>query len=582
MTKSNININEGQVTFKRVEGHKHDGLTSSLIDTSKYSIFDFIASENTKDVSRRSRQENNKNVLRTFIVDTIEGRVLNPEGIRIQANTITAREIVAGTITADELSSNIVLVNNVIRSANYVNNSDTKSGWAILSNGSADFLNVNIRGNIASGTGVYANVNTPFYADINGLFSLKNKFTWDGNSLSINANNVTLGSNFIWNGSTLSINGNVSLTNTNLGTFDNGDSLTDGFIGGININGSEIQSNGFSSGSSGFRISANGNAEFNNVIVRGTIEASGGNIGGWDLNGYDLTGGTFVGDGTNGSYAILDGDGYIVAYRQNPDIGLGTFWTRIDLNKTNPGLTVTGTASGSVQQTRIVSSFIETPTIFLNGTSIATSLAGKASSTHLHDSTYVNTDGDTMTGILNGTGIDMSGNIRFGGKCYSSDTSFTNFGSVGGVPSGAVILRANTSVTLYNRSITPSGTNRAVYINSENTLFCAPDVSSLRYKNNVSDAEIDTKSFLKLKVVNFYYNDDLCDLENQPEKELHLGIIAEDAHELGLFDLLRYDDQERPDVLKKESLTFYLIKTCQIQQDEINDLKIRIQTLEGV
>jgi len=563
--KSNVVISEGQVTFKRVEGHKHDGLTSTLIDTSKYSMFDFIATENARDTSRAARQQNNKNVLKTFIIDTIEGRVLNPEGIRIQANAISAREIIAGTITADELSSNIVLVNNIIRSNNFINNTTTQTGWAIYSNGTGIFNNIQIRGNLVAGTGVYANTNTPIFANIGGYFSL--------------------GSNFTWNGSTLTIKGDLRFPDN---TSPQSQNATDGFIGGIDINASEIQSNGFSSGSAGFRISANGNAEFNNVTIRGDLDA--GTVGGLVIDSGDLVAGDVVADDAYGEYVKLQATGQLLAYRKDYNFGVGEYYSKVDVMGAEPGIVITGTANGSLNSTRLLSSAIFTPTIILNGTSIATSLAGKAnahshpyaSDDHLHDSRYVNVDGDTMTGILTGTGIDMTGNLRYGGKCYSTDTSFTNFGSKGGTAAGDVMFRANTSFTLYERTLSPSGTNRAVYVNSDSTLFCGANVSSLRYKNSITDASLDSQSFLKLKIVNFYYNDDLCDLENEPEKELQIGIIAENVDELGLSDLLVYDDQGRPDVLRKEYLVFYLLKTCQDQQAEIDDLKARIQALEGV
>ena len=36
MATSNVVISEGQITFKGVQGHKHDGILSTLLDTSKY------------------------------------------------------------------------------------------------------------------------------------------------------------------------------------------------------------------------------------------------------------------------------------------------------------------------------------------------------------------------------------------------------------------------------------------------------------------------------------------------------------------------------------------------------------------
>jgi hypothetical protein len=176
MAISNVVINEGKIIFKRVGGHKHDGLTSSLIDTTKYSMFDFVAAENTNDARRSALQRNNKSILKTLIINTIEERVLNPQGIRIQANAITAREIVSGTITANELTSNIVLVNNVIRSNNYngtiaANGAITaagNAGWVITSAGAAEFANTSIRGEMIANSLNIGSGNTSFHVDTTG------------------------------------------------------------------------------------------------------------------------------------------------------------------------------------------------------------------------------------------------------------------------------------------------------------------------------------------------------------------------------------------------------------------------------
>jgi hypothetical protein len=276
-----ININENQVIFKRDVGHNHDGLTSRLIDYTKYSMSDFvvypIAPPNT---TRRSMQQKNLENLETFVVNAVERRVLNPTGIRLQANVISAREIISGTITANELSANIILVDNVIKSKNYNGaiNSDGiitargNAGWAITHNGEAEFNNVNIRGNLIAGAGSYESSNTQIFANTGGFFSL--------------------GSNFAWNGSSLTIRGNITLSNTNVGTFDNGDALTGGSIGGITIGPSYIASTDYD-GSNGFAIYSNGFADFNEVNVRGYIEALSGNIGGILSNSDTLSSSNF-------------------------------------------------------------------------------------------------------------------------------------------------------------------------------------------------------------------------------------------------------------------------------------------------
>jgi hypothetical protein len=157
-----ININENQVIFKRDVGHKHDGLTSSLIDYTKYSLFDFLPSVRASGGARLNYQVANERSLKTFIVDAVEERVLNPQGIRIQANTITANEIAVGTITANELVRDFIMVNNTMKSNNYVAGS---AGWKISNTGDAEFNDVTVRGNVQANVGAIGG----WLIDSNGL-----------------------------------------------------------------------------------------------------------------------------------------------------------------------------------------------------------------------------------------------------------------------------------------------------------------------------------------------------------------------------------------------------------------------------
>lgn len=276
----NINITEGQVIFnnKVNQGHSHDGISSAKIDLSSYSIFDLVPIINETSATTRGRvQAGNENKLKTFIINTVQERVLNPTGITLKANTIDAQRIIVdGTITSNLLSSNIVLVNNVISSNNYVQNS---TGWIISSNGTAEFSNVNIRGNIyLSNTGgsSYNSSTTALFANSAGYFSLKDKLTWDGTSLTIR------GTLQFPDGSTP-------------GTFDNGDGLTAGTIGGIEIGSTYIRSTDYIANptTAGFSISSDGTAVFNEMTVRGTVYAGAGEIGGILLNSSSLYTSTF-------------------------------------------------------------------------------------------------------------------------------------------------------------------------------------------------------------------------------------------------------------------------------------------------
>lgn len=154
---------ENSITFQATGGHKHDGVGSTLIDSTKYSIFDF--STGTIGASSRvARQNQNKINLENWIVNTISSKILQPAGLRLEpntlhgksviANTITADQIAANTITANELTSNIVFVNNSIQSNNY--SSANATGWKISNTGSAEFNDITARGTINANSGTIA------------------------------------------------------------------------------------------------------------------------------------------------------------------------------------------------------------------------------------------------------------------------------------------------------------------------------------------------------------------------------------------------------------------------------------------
>jgi hypothetical protein len=131
-----MTTSEYGITFYRVGGHNHDGITSSKINTSAYSVFDFTFSqEDAVDPITNSQRQNNYQIWKTFVVNSINEVVLDPAGIVISDNSISARNIVAGSIDADKLAAELILVENEIRSDNYTSGG---SGWRISSNGTAD------------------------------------------------------------------------------------------------------------------------------------------------------------------------------------------------------------------------------------------------------------------------------------------------------------------------------------------------------------------------------------------------------------------------------------------------------------
>lgn len=82
-------IPETAITFTNspVSGHDHDGVESALIDTSKYSIFDFSPSfTESYDKARRSQQQTNSDSIKTFIVNVIKNSIIGDDIAELQAN----------------------------------------------------------------------------------------------------------------------------------------------------------------------------------------------------------------------------------------------------------------------------------------------------------------------------------------------------------------------------------------------------------------------------------------------------------------------------------------------------------------
>lgn len=535
MATSNVVISEGQVTFKRTGGHNHDGLTSTLIDTSKYSIFDFVVAENALDSGRRKSQGNRKEMLKSFIISTVEERVLKPTGILIQANTISAREIISGTITANELSSNIVLVDNVIRSKNYINNTTTFTGWAIYSNGEANFNNVNIRGNLKTGNGFYGAANTPLYADNIGQFSLGNKFIWNttANSLTINAGNLTLGSNLSWDGNTLTISGNVSLIgNTNLGTFDNGDSLTGGSIGGITIGPSSIKSTDYDANptTAGFAIFSDGTAVFNEMVVRGTVYAGAGSIGGWAIDSNGLSKTINIG-GTNFTSSLAPASGLFLYGTVDDEYAEGYIY---------PG------------RMRVLD--------HIGSTTIA---GGRIDASEA----FVTNFYGNLTGDVEGHVFDTSGGIKFP---YVRTTR-------GNMPTGHYRLnfQFNNPDNMY---VMADDNNNSVHTWTTST------VSDRRTKSNISLNISDfLEKFYSLSMYEFEYNENRpwAGSSYIPTGEKEIGLIADEVEQL--FPKAVIGDAEVSyQQVNYQEFCKILIGASLDQNKRIKELEARIQTLEGV
>ena len=97
--------------------------------------------------------------------------------------------------------------------------------------------------------------------------------------------------------------------------------------------------------------------------------------------------------------------------------------------------------------------------------------------------------------------------------------------------------------------------------------------SSLKYKRDVEEADIDVACVLKLVPKTWR---DRAEVENDPDTtKRYIGFIAEDLHEAGLTDFVVYEDGE-PDAISYDRLAAGLIVVIKSQEDRIKALEEKI------
>lgn len=106
-------VTETGIAFFSAGGHSHDGGNSSIIETGRYSIFDFKFGLTSTNSARINSQATNERAFRDFIIKVVNQSVLEPAGIVLQDNIINARNILAGSITSDEIKSKTIKAENI-------------------------------------------------------------------------------------------------------------------------------------------------------------------------------------------------------------------------------------------------------------------------------------------------------------------------------------------------------------------------------------------------------------------------------------------------------------------------------------
>ena len=360
---------------------------------------------------------------------------------RISAGSLNANKITAGTITADRLTATTALLSQTLQVGD---TAATRINIVAGATGAA--------GKIYSGnSGVYNNANTGFYLDGDGNFSLEDKLSFNGTTLTVAGTVNASAGNF-----------------TGYVTANSGMRFGKGVDGGTN-DGIYIDANDYWYGNGNFSL-GNGNVTWNGttLAVTGNLTASTGSFTGNVSIG--ASGSLYVGSPTTGDRSVFNTSGITIVKGSNSitaDAATGTL-TANSVNLTGAitatsgsiasAVTIGGTAASTVVSN--ASTGAAKPEVFrqIAAPSVSSPVGSIWYDTDDSNKTYVlvagspnvwtlteidkagislgsvqnlNAQGQAQTGLIAGTtitggGITLSagGSIKGGQTAYNTGTGF--------------------------------------------------------------------------------------------------------------------------------------------------------------
>ena len=103
--------------------------------------------------------------------------------------------------------------------------------------------------------------------------------------------------------------------------------------------------------------------------------------------------------------------------------------------------------------------------------------------------------------------------------------------------------------------------------------------STLKLKKEITDYQmVDVKNLLNLNLKRYKYKNQARDL--QEGREWMYGYIAEEVEELGIQEIIGYDENKEPNAINYSLLSTLVLELVKVQQTEIDSLKEEIQRLK--
>jgi hypothetical protein len=382
-----------------------------------------------------------------------------------------------------------------------------------------------------------ANAATAYSAAIGSLQPSASTIVNASNQMTaIAANGIT-----VYSGASASSGARVVLNSLGLAGFNSGGTATfsisastgaavfSGSVTGSTITGGTLNIAGNAIIDSSGLLTATG------ATITGTINATAGYFG-TVSNGWSISSTGLVGVGT-GTIVTSTGSNAIVLSSTDNAIGIksgGSYAGWIGSIGSGAILMHYGTSPSSVAYPRAAMS------------STAATLSGTASAGYSANSDGTNTIAG-ITRFFNSVQVDQS--ITAG----SSGSLFEFLSSSGNVRVAQT----------YSQSVS----GRAMQISSAG--LYGTTASTLRKKHEIASYKIDSAALLALDVKTFKYKPEIDEAQ-----DVQYGFIAEEAQELGLDELIQYDETGVPDYFAYEKLPIFLLQLAQEQE-------ARIQALEG-
>jgi hypothetical protein len=266
-----------------------------------------------------------------------------------------------------------------------------------------------------------------------------------------------------------------------------------------------------------------------------------GNIIDGTITGTDIAGGTITGANIQ--------DGSIGP----SDVGGGTY-----------GISISGNAATATSATSASTAGFATSA----GTASTATLASTAGNANT-----VGGYSPSISSTANTVAVRDAGNEITAGYFVATDTDLQFYSQTNFTYIGLNCARVANDDEVYSDIVT----GRAVIVSSFGTLGTAS--SSLRYKENIEPLPYLPADILKLRPITYRYKEE--HLEEESERPVEVGLIAEEVAALGFEELIYRDKEGQAEGIAYERLAVLLVKVCQDQQTQLDALSARLDALEA-